>query len=102
MEVIQQWEKLTSEQVSKLMDERRWVFVIPIESHVEGKGYIPSIAIENVKGHFPMTGKGAHAEPWYWGPSYKEAEEQADAKNAEHGINRREAWLIISSTMTFH
>lgn len=87
---------------AKLLNERRFCYVIADCAYVEGKGFRVSIAIEGEPGHFP-TGdapEGGLVEPWYWGNTFEEAREIADRENKEKlGLEPIDAWKIVASTM---
>lgn len=92
---------------AELLATRRWCYVIPSDGFVEGHGYRVSIAVENEKGHFP-TGDdraivGDYSDgaklPWFWGMTYKDAEDVCAAENARLGIDPDAAFSIVMSTM---
>jgi hypothetical protein len=94
--------KIVDSRVAKLLDERRFCYVIPESGYVEGKGFRVSIAIENESGHFPTgdTPEGGDIEPWYWGNTFEEAREMADRENKDRlGLEPIDAWKIVMSTM---
>lgn len=62
-------------------------------------GYIPSLITEGQAGHSPLTGNGAHASPWYWGESYREAQAVCAAENAKLGISAKDTALIVASSI---
>jgi hypothetical protein len=64
---------------------------------VKGKGFRPSIVFENEPGHY-LNG-GGEVEPWYWGPTFKDAEEACEHQNLQHGITVRDAFQIVASSM---
>lgn len=78
---------------------KRTCFFIPLDSYVEGKGFIPSVVTENEPGHAPLVGSGEFAEPWYWGHTYDEARTVADAENAKLGLTPDDVTIIILSSM---
>ena len=85
-------------QVAKLMTERDWCYAIPIgQDPQKHGGYVPSVVIRNVSGHWPMTGRDG-GEPWIWGQKLKAAEDACAAKNAQRGITKDKAWEITCST----
>jgi hypothetical protein len=61
-------------------------------------GYIPSIVVEGDPGHYPLTGRGEHATPWYWG-NLDTAKKIAAEQNLRLGVDEREALRIIGSSM---
>jgi len=46
-----------------------------------------------------MKGNGSCAEPWYWGDTYKKACEVCEQENEKRGISRKEAAIIVMSSM---
>jgi hypothetical protein len=95
--------KINDTRVAKLLDERRFCYVIPESAYTEGKGFRVSIAIEREPGHFPTgnTPEGGDIEPWYWGHTFEEAREIADRENKDRlGLDPVDAWKIVASTMT--
>jgi hypothetical protein len=95
--------KVADTRIAKLLDERRFCYVIPESGYVEGKGFRVSIAIEREPGHFPTgnTPEGGDIEPWFWGDTFEEAREIADRENkARLGLDPIDAWKIVASTMT--
>lgn len=95
-------QKIIDTRVAKLLDERRFCYVIPESGYVAGHGFRVSIAIEHEPGHFPTgsTPEGGDTEPWYWGETFIEARTIADRENMERlGLNPIEAWKIVATTM---
>ena len=77
----------------------RQCFVILPTQYEEGRGYIPSLVIENESGHYPMTG-GPDQEPWYWGDTIERAEQVCARFNLDrYGISKATAARIVGSTM---
>lgn len=62
-------------------------------------GWIPSLVTEGEPGHAPLTGRGAHASPWYWGRTYEEACATCNRQNARtFKLTPQEAnWIVLSS-----
>lgn len=95
--------KVIASRIDKLLNERRFCYVIPESGYVEGKGFRVSIAIEREPGHFPTgnTPEGGDQEPWYWGMTFEEAREICDRENQERlGLTVEDSWKIVMSTMT--
>lgn len=93
------------ENLDELLATRRWCYVIPRESFVEGRGWRVSIAIEGVEGHFPTGdldfGAVHHKEPWFWGgpeDSYEIAEQLCAEQNQKLGIDVSDVYKIVMST----
>jgi len=90
---------------NKLFAEgRRFCYFIPVDAHVEGHGFRPSVVFENVKGHFPngdwpYEGKADQKMPWFWGHTFEEAQEAANAMNEKLGLNELEVFKIVTSSM---
>lgn len=77
----------------------RTCFYVPYDQRDE-EGYIPSVVTENEPGHSPMTGNGAHAQPWHWGRTYKEAERVCAEQNLKtYGLTEADAAEIVLSSM---
>ncbi len=94
----------TETRTQQLLNERRFVYYIsPIGAFVPGKGFRVAIVIEGEPG-YTLTGGGDskspdYKEPWYWGMTYKEAEQIAAEMNAKLGYTEREVWQIVNSSM---
>jgi hypothetical protein len=80
-----------------LFETRRYCYYVGVESYVEGKGFRPSIVFENEAGHY-LNG-GGDVEPWYWGPTYKDAEAACEHQNLMLGITAKDAFAIVCSSM---
>ena len=79
--------------------EPRQCFYIP-DGQRDEHGYIPSLVTENEPGHSPMTGKGEGSTPWYWGKTYRRAQEVCERVNLDrYGIGPATAWRIVTSSM---
>lgn len=70
------------------------------DTFVKGRGFRVSIVKEGESGHHPTGNwpcdysKG-HSLPWFWGPTLKDAEEQAIEYNRRMGIEPDEALKIV-------
>jgi hypothetical protein len=64
-----------------------------------GKGYVPSLVVQDDPGHYPMRGSGPFASPWYWGLTLDAARAACAAANAERGITPEMAQDIVDSSM---
>ena len=82
----------------ELVKDRRWCYFIPAAQY-DDNGYIPSIVVEGVAGHFPLAGNGVGSSPWYWGKTLDEAEQTARAKNEELGVSLQAEGNIVMSSM---
>lgn len=82
------------------MSEPRKCFYIPADAYVDGKGYVPSVVTEGEPGHAPLVGSGSHAEPWYWGHTYEEANTIAAKENERLGLTPDDVLNIVLSSMT--
>ncbi len=63
--------------------------------HEAGRGFRPSVVIEDVAGHFPNGGDGV--EPW-WGPDLEEAKKKTVEMNELLGLSAQCAARIIGSS----
>lgn len=94
------------DRISELLSTRRWVYFVPVEGFIEGRGYRVSIVFEGESGHYP-TGDGPESKlpegqrraPWYWGETLEQAQDAADAANARLGYTPRDVAIIIGSSM---
>jgi hypothetical protein len=77
----------------------RQCLVILEHQHDEG-GFIPSLVIENESGHWPMTGSGPLAEPWYFGDTIEEARATCASYNRRaYGLTDDDCIAIQCSSM---
>lgn len=76
----------------------RWCYFVPTDAH-DGRGFIPSLVVEHVAGHVPMSGQGDFASPWYWGDTYEQATRVCEKVNRDRGIEPDVAALIVASSM---
>lgn len=72
---------------------------VVIEHQYDENGFIPSCVKENEYSHFPMTGNGDGATPWYWGKTFIEAEAVCKAQNEKMGLTENEILHLIHSSM---
>lgn len=77
---------------------KKFCYVI-IPDQKDENGYIPSAVFEGKKGHYPMTGKGDCAAPWYWGKDLETAQRICDEQNKTMGISKAEAHKMIAAAM---
>ena len=88
----------TKDNLSHLLATRRWCYTIPACQDAEAQGgYIPSIAIEDVVGHYPLAGRDG-GSPWFWGKTLEDAERTCDEANAKLGYDLETAFKIVTST----
>jgi hypothetical protein len=73
-------------------------YIDPTQTPHPKHGYIPSIVVEGDPGHYPLTGRGPLATPWYWG-DLKTAQKIAAEQNLRLGVDEDAALRIISSSM---
>lgn len=79
---------------------KKWCFWInPSQNWRVTGGYVPSIVVEGVAGHFPLMGHGTAASPWIWGSTLDEAEAIADQKNQERGITTDDQMRIVAASV---
>ncbi len=62
-------------------------------------GYVPSVVREGESGHYPLTGAGVGASPWYWGHDLEKAKKIAADYNAQMGLSEDDARDIVLSSM---
>lgn len=78
---------------------RECFYISPLE-YDEGRGFVPSLVVENEAGHSPMRGNGKFAEPWYWGDTIERANEVCDRVNKQrYGISHQTQMRIVASSM---
>lgn len=78
---------------------RQCMYISPLE-YDEGRGFVPSLVVENEAGHSPMRGQGKFAEPWYWGKTLERANEVCDRVNKQrYNISPKTAARIVASSM---
>jgi hypothetical protein len=77
----------------------RWCYYVPDDANYDGNGFVPSLVVEDVPGHVPMTGSGVGASPWYWGKTIEDAREACERKNVKLGISKVSAAEIVASSM---
>jgi len=61
-------------------------------------GYIPAVATESQPGFTSMSGNGALASPWVWGPTLEQARQQAAEANTELGLSEADVRQIVLSS----
>lgn len=81
------------------------VAYIPPGSHVEGHGYRVSIVVDGEAHHrptgdWPYEGKKGQTAPWFWGPTFEDAQAAAVEYNQKMGISEKEAAIIVARSMT--
>lgn len=73
-----------------MSEKKRCYFVL--QNHTDSEGEFQAlVAIEGERGF--------HETDWYWGKDFDKAEKIAEVKNGVMGISRKEANLIVLSTM---
>lgn len=89
-----------SEHVAAMDGGARWCYYIPMDANYDGKGFVPSLVVENVPGHVPMTGDPKKMQtPWYWGATQEDAERVCQSANRKRGVTDEAAVEIVASTM---
>ena len=78
--------------------QTRYAFWIDPTQPAGHRGFIPSVVFEGVSGHYPMVGRGEHAQPWYWG-DIDTAKRLAADENAKLGLTEQDVSDIIISSM---
>lgn len=79
------------------LEQGKYCYAI-VESSKDENGYIPVIVIEDEAGYYPLSGRGEHAAPWYWGKTFDGAQGIADKANERLGIDKDRAAIIVSSS----
>lgn len=75
-------------------------FIDEDEDTTKNGGFVPSIVVQNVWGHWPMTGKpGSNEPPWVWGATLEEARARCDEENRKLGVTPERAIEIVLSSM---
>ena len=87
-----------NEGFAKLLSEKRWCFYVDASSKTD-QGFVPSVVIEGMPGHYPMEGKDKLAAPWYWGHTLPEAEAVCKKANVKRGLTDDDVDDIITSSM---
>lgn len=95
-----------TDQITKLVHDRRWCYWIPVDGYVEGHGFRVSIVFENEAGHYPtgddawIAGDASKRKPWFWGHDYAEAKKVAEDMNLEKlGLSAKDAANIVTTSM---
>ena len=80
-------------------ESRQCFYISPLE-YDEGRGFVPSLVVENEAGHSPMRGRTTDQEPWYWGDTLERANEVCDRVNLQrYNISPKTAMRIVASSM---
>lgn len=95
---------MSHQAMSKLFATRRFVYFIPSDGYVEGRGWRPSVVFEGEDGHYPngnwpYDGSPGQTVPWFWGHDFNKAVLLAEETNERLGISKALAVEIISSSM---
>ncbi len=81
------------------IEPRECFYISPLQFD-EGRGFVPSLVVENEAGHSPMRGRSDAQEPWYWGKTLERAEAVCDRVNLKrYNISRKTAARIVASSM---
>lgn len=83
---------------------KRMVVFPMADEFVEGQGYRIGVATEGESGFrptgtWPYTGAVGETMPWFWGPTFADAQKACDEYNTRAGISKEEATKIILGTM---
>lgn len=83
--------------------EPRICVYIPGDAFVESEnGYRVSFVKEGVSGHFP-SGVWPYdprkPKPWFWGPTYEDAQAAAKGHNEQMGLSPDDVTLIVASSI---
>lgn len=88
-----------------VVEGRRHVFYIPVDSYVEGAGYRVSVVFEGEGGHYPTGdwpyhGRPGQVCPWFWGHDYETAKRIAEEENQKRfGISPGDAAMLVLRSM---
>jgi hypothetical protein len=61
-------------------------------------GFIPVVVVEDEAGYTPLSG-GDDGQPWVWGPTIGDAQQQVAECNADLGLTTDDVFRIIASSM---
>jgi len=94
----------STKELNELFAKRRFCYFVPIEGFVEGRGYRASVVFEGEPDHYPTgdwpyEGKAGQRAPWFWGPSYEDAQRICADMNDRMGISKKLAVEIVASSM---
>ena len=89
---------MTNPDINHLLSSRSWCYTIPDQDPTVHGGYVPSISIEYVAGHIPMTGRGSDQAPWVCGKTFDEAVGVCQHENELMGIDAMTCAKIVAST----
>jgi len=99
--------RLEQERFARLIATRRFVFCVSEDWYYPQHGYRVSICVEGEHGHFP-TGDDRAIDgdysngaklPWFWGPTFEDAQRICNDQNAALGYSPEEAALIVATTI---
>lgn len=62
-------------------------------------GWIPSVVFEGQAGHYPMVGRDALSQPWYWGEDLDVARSICREQNDKLGLSPEEVDRIVASSI---
>ena len=66
----------------------------------EHGGYVPSMVLEGVLGHTPMTGDPKKLQaPWVWGKTFEDAKAACKAQNKQMGYSDADVNRIVAASM---
>lgn len=78
----------------------RWAYWInPVQDDRATGGYVPSVVIEEVSGHWPLDGAGV-SRPWVWGATLQDARDRCEQENLRLHITPEAARAISLSSIT--
>lgn len=82
---------------------QRVVAYVDVTWYVPKRGYRVSLVFEGEKGHRP-TGEwpndGTGVMPWFWGPSFEDAQKACRRFNEQRGISKEDEFKIIAESMS--
>jgi hypothetical protein len=90
--------------IEEFISSHRWVYYIPEDAFIDGRGYRVSFVFENVDGHYPSgtwpyDGSPGQTAPYFWGADRETAEACAQQANESRGISREDTARIVASSM---
>lgn len=87
--------------LSHLLATRRWCYtIVEPQNPKEHGGYVPSLVIEGISGHRPMSGDARDMRAaWVWGKTPEEAKAVCRKYNQSRGIDEETETRIVLSTL---
>lgn len=81
----------------------RLCYVVLETEHVDGQGYRAAVVEENEEGYrltgnWPYEAKPGQKRPYFWGPTFAEAQAAADRQNEILGHSKADVFKIVTSS----